>query len=130
MTPLYFASEWLGRVAKSPGGLGGECVDLANVYIMERFGFPEVFRNAVDWAQLRLSGFSWTPNNPTNMPAPGSIVVWGKDDSLKIGVNGHIAVVLASDLFHMATLDQNWRVASVTLELHSYQAVLGWHRRG
>lgn len=129
MSPLAFAMRNLGHAVQAPGGIGGECVDLANLYLLA-LGYPHVYRNAADWSGIVLPGFKWQANSPTNYPGSGDVVVWHSDGPAGIGVNGHIAIVLAADAMQLLTLDQNWSVRSVTLQLHSYAGVAGWHHLG
>jgi hypothetical protein len=124
--PLDFAARYLGQRVTSPGGLGGECVDLANLWVAQSWGLPHQFRNAVDWASDPLLAHPWQANTPTNAPMPGSLVVWGKNSQVGTGVNGHIAIALDADANHLVTLDQNWGAQVVTLQMHSYEGVLGW----
>jgi len=123
---LAFAMRYLGHQVQAPGGIGGECVDLANLYLLA-LGHPHVYRNAADWAGMALPGFIWQANSPANYPASGDIAVWHSDGPEGIGANGHIAVVLVADSMQLLTLDQNWSVRVVTLQLHSYAGVAGWH---
>jgi hypothetical protein len=128
VSPLSFAHTVIGRWVQAPGGIGGECVDLANLYLAACRGLGPVRRNAVDWATLTLPNMAWVANTPTNFPSVGSIVVWNEYTAEVIGLYGHIAVCMAADQFHMVTLDQNWPVgADVALVLHDYGGVLGWH---
>lgn len=127
MTPLAFARRYNGTRITSSGGVGGECVDLANQWLAECCGLAHVFRNAVEWAQLGLAGMRWTINTPLNAPLPGSLAVWAPTPSLGIGPNGHIALVLIADNMTLLTLDQNWPVGSaVEMRLHPYAGVVGW----
>jgi CHAP domain len=129
MTLLDILSRNLGVSVKSVGGLGGECVDWANVYLTTISTDASIQSNAADWAKVEVKGFSWTLNNATNYPPSGSIVVWRPTPSQGIGVNGHIAVVLTADEMHLLTADQNWpEGAPVGVILHGYQGVIGWFR--
>lgn len=127
MRILSFAASVLGRRVQAPGGLGGECVDLANLYLSQVWSLPHVWSNAVDWKQIRLPGWSWTDNKATNHPPAGSLVVWGQSKQAGTGPNGHIAIALYSEVMYLTTLDQNWLVEAVSLNLHNYSGVLGWH---
>lgn len=127
MTPLAFASRYLGQRITAVSGLGGECVDLANQWIAECCGLPHVFRNAVDWAQPSILDMRWTVNTPLNAPLPGSLMVWEAVPVLGIGPFGHIALVLAADNMTLLSFDQNWAGERVgALVIHSYAGVLGW----
>jgi hypothetical protein len=130
LTPLAFAQRYLGATVGSVGGIGGECVDLANEWLAEAYCMAHVYRNAVDWGNRNLPGYNWVMNAPANAPSAGDLVVWGPDASVGTGVNGHIALALLGDSMHLLTLDQNWSGRFVTLELHTYRGVLGWQRKG
>lgn len=124
---VTWAGKMLGRHVHAPGGIGGECVDLANLWLLDN-GIPLVRRNAVDWAFGGIGGMTWVPNGPVNVPPTGALVVWDHYPALGIGPNGHIAVVLASDPMSLLTLDQNWPDGgNVSFVLHSYKGVLGWN---
>lgn len=129
ISPLAFAQRYLGAQIDSAGGIGGECVDLANQWLTDAYGMGHVFRNAVDWGNRNVPGFRWVANGPTNLPAMGDLVVWGATPELGIGVNGHIALSLGCDVMHIVSLDQNWSGHVATLELHRYIGVLGWQHK-
>lgn len=129
ITPIGFAQTYLGQTITARGGIGGECVDLADQWISEAYGLAHVYRNAVDWATPRITGLAWTANTPTNAPLWGNLVVWGESAAAGTGPDGHIALVLAADTMHLLTADQNWAGRVVTLNIHPYTGVLGWLRR-
>lgn len=129
MRLVGWAHSVMNRHVTAPGGLGGQCVDLANVYLME-WGLPPVRANAADWSALRSIGsphWHFISNAPQNSPSPGDIVVWRETPLLAIGLNGHIAVAMSADPMSLLTLDQNWPTdAPVSLVYHSYTGVSGW----
>jgi CHAP domain len=130
MTTLDFVARHLRHRVQSAGGLGGECVDLAVLYLAEVYGSAGPQANAVDWARLKVPGFTWVPNKPTNNPAMGDLVVWAQWDAYSIGPNGHIALALAASPMYLVSCDQNWPTGTpVSLVLHSYPGVAGWHTR-
>lgn len=128
MNVLHWASYYPGRLITAPGGAGGQCVDIVNVYVSAR-GLPLVRLNAADWARPgTLPGWRWVPNGPANYPALGDVVVWSRDvPALGIGPYGHIAVAMAGDPDRLLSLDQDWPVGSpVALTWHTYKGVAGW----
>jgi hypothetical protein len=129
MTPLAFAHKYLGQTITARGGLGGECVDLADQWIAEAYGLAHVYKNAIDWASPSIPGLAWTGNQPLNAPRWGALVVFGPSTTIGTGADGHIALVLAADTMTILTADQNWGGRLVTLNLHPYTAVLGWLSR-
>jgi CHAP domain-containing protein len=130
MSPLAFAQRYLGQRVSAPGGLGGQCVDLVNVWLIEGRLQQPIHANAVDWAGVPLARHTWVPNGKVNFPTGTAIVVWGPAPEVGIGIYGHIALCLAADAMHLLTLDQNWGGEVVSMELHSYRGVLGWFKPG
>jgi len=127
MTVLDFVQRRLGTVITSAGGIGGECVDLANQFLADMYGDPHEYLNAVDWAGARVPGHAWIANTPSNMPRQGDLVVWGYSSAAGTGPNGHIALALAASQMWVVSCDQNWPTGSpVRLMLHSYAGILGW----
>ena len=125
-----FIGQVYGTIVTAPAGVGGECVDLADLYALLCYGTPHVYRNAVDWAQGSIPGWGWIPNQPTNYPHTGDLVVWGASAAAGTGPNGHIAIALSASSMKIVSVDQNWpRGSPVTLRLHSYDGVLGWLRK-
>jgi hypothetical protein len=127
MRLLSFAVGVLGKRVTAEGGLGGECVDLANLYIADCYGLPHVWSDAIDWHRVRLPGFTWVPNSATNHPDAGSLVVWGQNKQAGTGKNGHIAICMYAEVMYLLTLDQNWSIEACTFNLHTYSGVMGWH---
>jgi len=126
-----FAYKYVGSTVTARGGLGGECVDLVNQYLVDVLQKPEVHANAADWPKRFRPGLKWVLNNPTNFPMPGAVVVWGQNAIAGTGPNGHIAVVVRAGPMALITLDQNWPEGAQTmLRVHGYQGVLGWFTVG
>ena len=124
---LDFAAARVGQYVRSPVGLGGQCVDLVEVWAAH-LGAPAVPGNAVDLLR-NAPNAAWQVelNGPTNYPPVGAIVVWGEDSRVGIGPYGHTAVCLAADPHWLLTLDQNWPPGRpVGVVLHSYMGVHGW----
>jgi hypothetical protein len=128
MNLLSFIKAIVGKNVQSIGGLGGQCVDLCNVYLKDVRGQPSVFANAVDWRMARINGMTWTPNGALNFPDPGAIVVWGEFLPHAINSDGHVAVAIASNSMVLISFDQDWPVGAPSLmTAHDYGGVLGWH---
>jgi hypothetical protein len=124
-----FIMQVMGQVIQAPYGLGGQCVDLANLYILRCYNLPHVYRNAVDWATVHIPGFEWEPNGPSNAPGLGSLVVWGSSAAAGTGANGHIALGIEGDASLFLSVDQNWGpIVACRFVMHSYVGVLGWHK--
>jgi hypothetical protein len=131
MTVIAFVGRHYHQYVKSPKGLGGQCVDLANLFLIEERHQQEVMANAVDWSRVTIPGMIWTPNAPINSPGVGSLVVWGQSVAAGTGPYGHIALALLADSMTLITFDQNWPVGYPCLIVrHPYDGVLGWHRPG
>lgn len=129
MDTLGFVNKHLQAFATAPGGVGKQCVDLVNLYLIERWGRPPVRLNAVDWRSASIDGYQWTANSPDNSPSIGDLVVWGPYAPLGVGPYGHIALCLLADSSHIVSFDQDWPFgAPCSLQLHGYGGVLGWQR--
>lgn len=127
METLSFTHRVYNETLTAPGGIGGECVDLANVVLSDVYHLSPVRRNAIDWQGVQLPGWRWTGNTPRNWPMIGSLVVWGPYAPLGIGQYGHIALLLDADINTFLSLDQNWIPGSpCTCVKHTYGGVLGW----
>lgn len=127
MTPVLWAFTCMDRRVQSPGGIGGQCVDLVNMYLLDCLQLSEQRLDATDWRNVTLPRLSWVNNAPRNYPDLGDIVVWSPSSKAKIGPQGHIAICMAADVNRLLTLDQNWPEGSaVSLVWHSYVAVAGW----
>jgi len=127
-----FVAKYAGKFVTAPGGIGGECVDLANQYGQEVFGFPHEWKNAIDWYGTDPAHYSWTRNEPGNAsqyPQPGDVVVWGPDAKIGTGPLGHIDIFLSGDGFQFHGFDQNWPIgAPAHVQWHNYEGVIGWGR--
>lgn len=127
MRLMQFVRAMLGRHVQAPGGLGGQCVDLVNLYLADVVGAPLVHANAADWRNDAVKGMRWVGNTPDNAPGTGCIVVWTAYAPHGIGSAGHIALALVADPNDFVSLDQNWPDgAGVTFQLHDYGGVAGW----
>jgi len=127
MTLLDFVASVYHKRVTAPGGLGGQCVDLSNLYIIDAYSLPPVRANAVDWQRQKLPGFLWVSNGPTNSPSPGSLCVWNPSKDIGVGQYGHIAIALSADSMHFLSLDQDWWVQQCIPVLHDYKGLAGWH---
>lgn len=131
MTPLLeFAAARIGRVVDAPGGEGGQCVDLVELWT-SALGAERIPGNAVDlYANAAASQWQKVSNGPSNYPAAGDIVIWGKSAAVGISAYGHCSICLVADAWWLLTLDQNWPPgAPVAVVLHPYTGVKGWLRR-
>lgn len=130
MTLAEFVAKYTGKFVTAPGGLGGQCVDLANQYGQEVFGFPHEWKNAIDWFGFDSAHWSWVKNdagNAAQFPEAGDVVVWGPDAQVGTGPLGHIDIWLSGDGFQFHGFDQNWPVGSPAhVQWHSYEGVIGW----
>lgn len=124
---LTFIREHLGRRVTSPGGLGGECVDLVELWLLA-LNHPTVPGNATDlWGNAPTSAYELVANGPANFPQPGDVIVWHRMPAVGIGSPGHTAICVAGDAMTLLTLDQNWPSGAYTaLVVHTYQGVTGW----
>lgn len=128
MKLLDFVARYNGQFLTAPGGIGGQCVDLSNQYLIDVLSDQPVRANAIDWRLASIVGMRWVANTPTNAPPAGALVVWKEYAPHGIGQYGHIALALVSDTNHLITFDQDWPIGSpCALTLHDYGGVLGWH---
>ena len=130
MTLDQFVAEYDGKRIVSAGGLGGQCVDLANQYVAELFGFPHEWHNAIDWFGVDPQRFRWVRNDPHDLaqiPPRGSLMVWGPNSGVGTGALGHIDVVLSAGPQSFVGFDQNWPLGAYAHHVaHSYAGVIGW----
>lgn len=121
-----------GRSNDYDGWYGAQCMDLV-LFWSEYLGLPLLSApSALRTWDLNpdLSAYQKIANGPTNLPAPGDILVFGSG----MGPYGHIVIVLSADLNGFVSLDQNWYNSNETVGSpaaqvsHNYNAVLGWFR--
>ena len=124
MNLASFVAAHNGQYVTAPGGLGKECVDLANTWLVAN-NAPEVHANAVAWQNATIPNWKWVANGPINFPPPGALVVWRQYAGLT-GEYGHIAVIVAADSNNLVSYDQNWNSQPCQLVVHSYDGVSGW----
>lgn len=125
MQLLEFVSRYLGATVTAPGGVGGQCVDLCNLWL-DALGIPMVRRNAKDWAG-GVPGMAWVANGAINSPPLGAVVVWVPKRNVMIDPNGHVSIALIGDSMRFVSVDQNWPDgAPVSFTLHAYTGVAGW----
>ena len=127
MALLEFVAARLGRVVQSPGGEGGQCVDLVELWAAS-LGAAHIWGDAVAlWANADAGQWLKVPNGPTNAPPAGAIVVWHPNASVGIGPAGHTAIALLADEHWLLSADQNWpQYSPVRFVLHTYAGVTGW----
>jgi CHAP domain len=126
LTLAQFIAAHNGQRVTAPGGDGGQCVDLAELWRLN-LSMTRVYRNAGDFAGMTIAGMQWIPNTPTNSPLPGDVVVWAKNASMP---NGHIDIAvdgITSMTFR--GFDQNWPLGyAAHLQEHGYWDIAGWQR--
>ena len=102
----------------------GQCVGLVEAWL-DVLGKPHIPGNAkdlLDGADHKV--YKVTANLPSNFPQPGAIIVWGGSWG---GGYGHTAVVLAANVNHVVTFEQNDPTGSPPLvATHNYSGVIGW----
>ena len=105
-----------------------QCVDLANAYIMEVLGRPQIlWTNADDFPSKCTDFCDWIPYIKGLIPPEGSLIIWELADT------GHIALSTEdADTNRFKSFDQNWPVGSKChLQEHNYNNVIGWlHPKG
>jgi hypothetical protein len=134
MTLEDFISKWTGKVCDYDGCFGTQCVDLMNYYALEVLGMSkeEISSSlAGDTAfNIYFNGrwvkfFTRTENSPVNVPKNGDILFFGN----KIGVAGHVCIVISANILTFKSFDANWPTGSLPhIQVHNYNGVLGWIR--
>lgn len=127
---LRWGNQQQGHRVTAPGGIGGQCVDLVNLWSAQ-LGASHLWGNAVDLLRT-ASTAEWTVtlNDPTNAPPPGAIVVWGQSSAAGTGQYGHCAVALVATSSVLLVLEQDWPWGSpVRWGSHTYDGVQGWLTR-
>lgn len=119
-----FVAAHNGTYVMAPGGLGAQCVDLADLWLIANGGSP-VRANAIDWATAAIPRWTWEMNGPVNYPPAGALVVWGTFAGLT-GADGHVAICVLADGESLVTYDQNWSNQPCQVVIHTYAGVLGW----
>lgn len=127
LTILEFARLHIDTRVKSRGGIGGQCVDLVELWAVAQ-GKEPIRGNAVDlYANANRSEWLAVPNGPVNSPPCGAVVVWGPWSPSGISPLGHTAVALIADEHSLLVLGQNWPSgAPVRFTLMRYGGCLGW----
>ena len=137
-TPLtldQFLAKWNANYCNVIPGYPGQCTNVAEAYNQEVVdGVPLEFHgNAVDfWNNFNHTKYYQIPNEPTNFPSAGDIVVW----SVALDPYGHVAIALPGATEEgFESFDQNWPIGSVCHnQNHGYVNaqgkvdVLGWLR--
>ena len=120
-----FISTYLGQmnVGDTPENIG-ECVGLVEKWL-DVNGKLHIWGNARELlVNADVRSYRVFKNNPTNVPPAGSIIVW--DGTWGNGF-GHTAVVIAGNMNHFVSFEQNNPVGHPpTVVEHDYQGVLGW----
>jgi hypothetical protein len=131
MTLAEFVLKYDGVRITAPGGLGGQCVDLPNQLILDLYGYPHEWKNAIDWYNnadtAHFVVVANNPKDPTQLPPVGALMVWGQDSAIGTGPYGHIDVVLSAGTQNFVGFDQNWPAGAYAHhQVHSYAGILGW----
>lgn len=121
------------RPAVAPGGDGGQCVDLVELWMLA-LGASRTWANAVGLLDVApRSEWLVTLNTPLNYPPEGAIVVWGPWAPFGIGSMGHCAIVRWADVVKLDVYQQNYPNGARAGYggFPNYGGVLGWMvRRG
>lgn len=124
---LHFLLSHLHQRVQAPGGIGGQCVDVCNLYLLQVWAQPPVRANAIDWRAAKVAGWQWVENGPTNYPPQGAIVVWCEDAAVGTGPYGDVAIAIDADAQEMLVYGQNWpEGAGCEFRANTFQGVSGW----
>ena len=102
----------------------GQCVGLIELWV-DQHHLPHIWGNAKDLlSNADPAHYSTVANNPTNVPPPGSILVWGESWG---GGYGHTAIVVAATQMQVVVFEQNDPDGSPpVVATHPYDGVIGW----
>lgn len=116
-----------GRRVRAPGGDGGQCVDVVNLWCIQ-VGAAHIYANAVDMLRAASpADWSVVMNTPTNAPTPGDVIVWHANASQGVGIYGHCAVALVASTHALVVLEQDWPYGAPSRwGSHPYDGVVGW----
>lgn len=104
-------------------GSGAQCVNVSNEWAhkLHLGGFEG---DAADFPADSPAGWRWVRNEPSNVPARGSVMVF---DGLETGGAGHTSVFLWGNAGSFTSFDQNWPEGSPCHRVdHDYNSVVGW----
>lgn len=130
--PLITLEQYLAqRLGTSPdfdGYYGAQCMDNAQMFNRDCVGGPPLIGNAIDvWNTYPQAFYRRVPNDPLNVPSPGSVVIWAQNATVGTGIYGHIAIFVHGDAHTFVSCDVNWPEGSnCHLQNHSYDGVIGW----
>lgn len=121
-----FVKKYTDTKVDFDGVYGGQCVDLARMYIKEVCGtkqFSPVIGAKDIWKQ-ELDDFDKVTNTPDGIPPIGAIIIWGAT----YGKFGHVAISLGGTKDTFQAFSQNDPAGSpcVMRGYKSYASVLGW----
>jgi hypothetical protein len=122
-----FFNTYEGNGVDFDGYYGDQCVDIVQFYNKDIIGAPILTGNAKDiWNTYPKGFYTQIPNLPNNYPQVGDIVIW--DGGVGSG-NGHIAIAGFSNVWALATFDQNWIPGDPCKFVnHNYNNIIGWLR--
>lgn len=123
-----FMKIWMGRPVDFDGVYPNQCVDLVQLFNRDAVGAPPLIGNASDiWNTYPQAFYRRVPNDPLNIPSPGSVIIWGQNATVGTGIYGHIAIFVHGDAHTFVSCDVNWPEGSnCHLQNHSYDGVIGW----
>ena len=123
-----FVKKWAGQNVDANGNVSGDpafgqCVDLANLWLINLGIDPIFHKDAKDFPFGLSSDISWFGNSPNAIPEAGDLVVWGTG----LNPHGHIAVFVYGDANSFTSFDQNYpKYSPCHLQNHNYKNVIGW----
>jgi archaellum component FlaC len=131
MTLTEFKNKWLGKPADYDGQYGNQCVDLYRFYVKEVLGYPQspgVGGAAEIWDSADPKYYDFITNDPNNLtqhPEPGDIVIWNRRMG---GGFGHVAINLRATGTELSLLETDGTTGSglVQQKIRSYTNVIGW----
>jgi len=133
-TPLTaFIAALQGKTVDSCGGFAaGQCTALACLWAANlglktpcgSCGLPHHCDGGC-WQGSGYPGWTWVPNSPSGVPAPGDLVCY-RASCDGISADGHVGIFVSGNASSFTGFDQNWAGAFCALHTHDYACVVGW----
>jgi surface antigen len=131
VTHNQFKAKYIRKYANPDPHIPNQCVDLANLYLVEVLGLPKIWGNAIDWDRnYNPAKMIYIRNTVSFVPRVGDIAVFG----WKVGKYGHVDIVdnyKPANRINFWSFSQNWPLWSKSrVVIHPmYYGVKGFLRK-
>lgn len=124
-----FIKKYDGKFVDKDGAAGNQCMDLANIYVCEEFGYPVDKRSPIGAAYAYKSfqngheDFVRIEGKDLSQFQEGDVIYW----DLSLGNKaGHVAIFIKQEEHSFASFDQNYPEGSPChVQAHSTASVCG-----